>query len=261
MRTCSTPACSSAGGSIVGACPPEASCCSTSRPCGSATEAYVVGAVSARARPGRAHRRPAGAACSAPPRPAEPRRAPAVRDPPLGPLGRAVVLPRRGGRPADRDRAPAHRRGPRRGPGHHLGAGRSRPARPGSRIRGPGKAFRLPRAGHPGERDPMDLLPASPGSRRPPPVARGSPDEAPIDRQSLARFGTRSTAVAPLVEGGSVVGGLSVGTVLRGAPLARRADRRGSGSSPTSSPTRWRGSAPSAPRTRARSTSGTWPGG
>ena len=61
---------------------------------------------------------------SAPPRPAEPHRAPPVRDAPLGPLDQAVVLPRRGGRPADRGRAPAHRGGFRRGSGHHLGAGR-----------------------------------------------------------------------------------------------------------------------------------------
>jgi signal transduction histidine kinase len=39
-------------------------------------------------------------------------------------------------------------------------------------------------------------------------------DEAAIDRESLALFGTRSTAVVPLIERGSVVGGLSVGTVL-----------------------------------------------
>jgi signal transduction histidine kinase len=35
-----------------------------------------------------------------------------------------------------------------------------------------------------------------------------------IDRESLARYGTRSTAVIPLIERGSVLGGLSVGTVL-----------------------------------------------
>jgi signal transduction histidine kinase len=46
------------------------------------------------------------------------------------------------------------------------------------------------------------------------PQSGDSPDEAQIDRQSLARFGTRSSAVVPLVERGSVVGGLSVGTVL-----------------------------------------------
>jgi signal transduction histidine kinase/ABC-type uncharacterized transport system substrate-binding protein len=40
------------------------------------------------------------------------------------------------------------------------------------------------------------------------------PDEAPVDRHSLAQMGTRSTALAPLVEGGVVVGGLSVGSVL-----------------------------------------------
>jgi signal transduction histidine kinase len=40
------------------------------------------------------------------------------------------------------------------------------------------------------------------------------PDEAPVDRHGLAQLGTRSTAVAPLVEGGVVVGGLSVGAVL-----------------------------------------------
>jgi len=39
-------------------------------------------------------------------------------------------------------------------------------------------------------------------------------DGAPTDRESLARFGTRSIAVVPLVERGSVVGGLSVGTAL-----------------------------------------------
>jgi len=46
------------------------------------------------------------------------------------------------------------------------------------------------------------------------------PDEAPVDRDSLAQMGTRSTALAPLVEGGVVVGGLSVGNVLaeRGWP-------------------------------------------
>ena len=45
------------------------------------------------------------------------------------------------------------------------------------------------------------------------PQPGGPPDEALIDRQSLARFGTRSSAVVPLIEGSSVVGGLSVGTV------------------------------------------------
>jgi two-component system, NarL family, sensor kinase len=40
------------------------------------------------------------------------------------------------------------------------------------------------------------------------------PDEALVDRHGLAQLGTRSTTVAPLVEGGVVVGGLSVGTVL-----------------------------------------------
>ena len=46
------------------------------------------------------------------------------------------------------------------------------------------------------------------------PQPEGPPDEALIDRQSLERFGTRSSAVAPLIEGSSVVGGLSVGSVL-----------------------------------------------
>jgi signal transduction histidine kinase len=41
-----------------------------------------------------------------------------------------------------------------------------------------------------------------------------NPEEAPIDRQGLAKLNTRSTAIAPLVEGGVVVGALSVGTVL-----------------------------------------------
>ena len=40
------------------------------------------------------------------------------------------------------------------------------------------------------------------------------PDEASSDPESLAWLGTRSTALAPLIERGSVVGGLSVGTVL-----------------------------------------------
>ena len=46
------------------------------------------------------------------------------------------------------------------------------------------------------------------------PQPEGPPDEALIDRQNLARFGTRWSAVVPLIEGSSVVGGLSVGTVL-----------------------------------------------
>jgi two-component system, NarL family, sensor kinase len=46
------------------------------------------------------------------------------------------------------------------------------------------------------------------------PQAGDPPDEAAIDRESLARFGGRSTALVPLSERGSVVGGLSVGTVL-----------------------------------------------
>jgi len=46
------------------------------------------------------------------------------------------------------------------------------------------------------------------------PSPEGWPDEASSDRQSFARIPTRSTAVAPLVEGGVVVGGLSVGTAF-----------------------------------------------
>jgi signal transduction histidine kinase/ABC-type uncharacterized transport system substrate-binding protein len=41
----------------------------------------------------------------------------------------------------------------------------------------------------------------------------GSPDESSIDRRSLSRQGTVSTAIAPMVEGGVVKGSLSVGTV------------------------------------------------
>jgi len=41
-----------------------------------------------------------------------------------------------------------------------------------------------------------------------------SSDQAPIDRESLERFGTRSSAVVPLIARGSVVGGLAVGSVL-----------------------------------------------
>ena len=46
------------------------------------------------------------------------------------------------------------------------------------------------------------------------PQSEGPPDEPLIDRQAVARFGARSSAVVPLFEGGSVVGGLSVGTVF-----------------------------------------------
>ena len=46
------------------------------------------------------------------------------------------------------------------------------------------------------------------------PLPDGWPDEASTDRQTLARIPTRSIAVAPLVEGGAVVGGLSVGTAF-----------------------------------------------
>src|SRR4029453_15634919 len=85
-------------------------------------------------RPGRTHRSPPGAACPAPSCPAEPRRTSAVRDPPVGPLDWDAVLSRRGGRPPGRDGAPARRRGPRGGPGHHVGAG-------GRFRRGPAHAF------------------------------------------------------------------------------------------------------------------------
>jgi signal transduction histidine kinase len=47
------------------------------------------------------------------------------------------------------------------------------------------------------------------------PQAGDPPDDAPIDHESLAWFGSRSTVVVPLTERGSVVGGLSVGTVLK----------------------------------------------
>jgi signal transduction histidine kinase len=40
------------------------------------------------------------------------------------------------------------------------------------------------------------------------------PDEALIDRETLAQFGTRSSAVVPLLEGDVVVGGLSVGMIV-----------------------------------------------
>jgi signal transduction histidine kinase len=46
------------------------------------------------------------------------------------------------------------------------------------------------------------------------PLPEGWPAGASTDRQNLARIPTRSTAVAPLVEGGAVVGGLSVGTAF-----------------------------------------------
>src|SRR5262245_25514838 len=46
------------------------------------------------------------------------------------------------------------------------------------------------------------------------PLSDGWPDDASIDRKSLAEIPTRSTAVAPLVEGGVIVGGLSVGTAF-----------------------------------------------
>jgi signal transduction histidine kinase len=45
------------------------------------------------------------------------------------------------------------------------------------------------------------------------PGPEGARDEARTDRQSLAEISTRSSAIAPLVESGAVVGGLSVGTV------------------------------------------------
>ena len=46
------------------------------------------------------------------------------------------------------------------------------------------------------------------------PSPAGSPDAAITDRETLTQARTRSTAVAPLIEGGVVVGALSVGTVL-----------------------------------------------
>ena len=98
--------------------------------------------------------------------------------------------------------------------------------------RGPAHAFVDPRRrsgapnGDPGERGALDLLPAPTGACHPPPAARRtSPDEAPIDRQSLARFGTRSSAVVP-AHRGQLGGGRPLGRFgSRGAPLARRVDR------------------------------------
>ncbi|HXJ82156.1 MAG TPA: ATP-binding protein [Candidatus Methylomirabilis sp.] len=46
------------------------------------------------------------------------------------------------------------------------------------------------------------------------PLPENLTDETLTDRQGLAQDPARSTAIAPLVEGGTVVGGLSVGTVL-----------------------------------------------
>jgi two-component system, NarL family, sensor kinase len=45
------------------------------------------------------------------------------------------------------------------------------------------------------------------------PLPEGWPEETWTDREALAEIPTRSTMVAPLIEGGVVLGGLSVGTV------------------------------------------------
>src|SRR5262249_55178928 len=45
------------------------------------------------------------------------------------------------------------------------------------------------------------------------PLPEGWPEETWTDRESLAQIPTRSTMVAPLIEGGKVLGGLSVGSV------------------------------------------------
>jgi signal transduction histidine kinase len=50
--------------------------------------------------------------------------------------------------------------------------------------------------------------------RLPLPQSEAAAPELLTDKQSLERISTRSTAVAPLVEGGAVVGALSVGTVV-----------------------------------------------
>ena len=185
MRTCSTPACSSAGGSIVGACPPEASCYFTSRPCGSCYRGYVVTAVGLLVVQGgligvllvqRAQRRRAQRSL------AERLRFETL----LSDLSAVLSsCPDRRGRPARRGRAPAHRRGPEGGPGHHLGDG-------GSYRRGPTHAFVDPRGrsgspdGCPGERGASDLLAAPAGACHPPPaawrLARRSSDPPPEPR-------------------------------------------------------------------------------
>ena len=106
----------------------------------------------------------------------------------LSDLSTGFVLRGRRGRPADRDRAPAHRRGSRRRSGHHRGARRSL-------RRGPPHAFVDPEGVPPPvQADPrrasaMDLVPASPGAAVRLPQPGGPPRLRP---RSTARLSPAS---------------------------------------------------------------------
>ena len=209
---CSTIGRSSAGGSIAGSCPRAASSCSTSRPCGSAIEATSSGR-SVAARPGRAHR--ALLVQRAQRRRAQRSLAERLRfETLLSDLSKALASC------PDAEIDQEIETGLRRIV-EDLGTDRaSLWALDDRRRRGPDHAFMDPAGVAPMRRSSTRSTFPGPsrqirqGHVRPSPAARRSVDEAPIDRQSLAQIGTRSTAVAPLVEGGVVVGGLSVGTAF-----------------------------------------------
>ena len=86
--------------------------------------------------------------------------------------------------------------------------------RPGSRIRGFVGVFQPPASVVQESESPRIFSRVRQGHVVRIPQSGNLPDEAAIDREGLAWFGTRSTALVPLIEQGSVVGGLSVGTVL-----------------------------------------------
>ena len=130
---------------------------------------------------------------AAPTRPARPRRAPALRDAPLRPLRHVRRRPRGGGGPADRDRPPPPGGGPGRRPGHRGSALRLVRPGPGDAFLDPGGRG-APPPGDPGQRDAVDRVPASPGSRRPALAPRRT---SPTRRRSIGRPSSASAHARP----------------------------------------------------------------
>ena len=259
---CSTIGSSSAGGSIVGCCPPEASCGFMSRPCGSSIRGYIVGAVSvccsSRAGSsgscscsGLSAAAPSGASPSA----CDSRRSSRTSRPCCRPAppGRSTGRSRPGSGASSRISAWI---------GPPLGAGRSSRRGPAHAFVDSRRAFRRPQPVVQEQRVAQDLRPDSAGSRRPSAaarrLARRGPDRPPEPRAVRHAI---DAPWSPSSRAERSWAGLSVGTALeeRRWPdeltAAAPAPRRHLCQRPGAAARRARR------RTRARRTSGIWPDG